>query len=204
MIRLAGLVVGPFAENAYVVGDDAACAVVDPGAEAPRILEAVGGRRVVAIVLTHGHADHIGALDEIRAATGAEVWCPEADAAYLADPALNLSGMFGAPFTVRPAERLYRDGDAVGAPPVVFRAIHTPGHTPGSSCLAHEGGFVLAGDTLFAGSVGRTDFPGGDAAMLVRSIRERLLPLPDETAVHPGHGPATTIGTERRFNPFLR
>lgn len=205
MNRIETLVVGPFQENTYVVGDDSRCVVVDPGDEAARILVAVGGRRVDAVLLTHGHADHIGALDEVRDATGAPAWCPRADATFLADPALNLSEAYGLTFTRRPAERLYDDGAPVGVPPLIFRAIHTPGHTPGSSALLLEpNGPLLAGDTLFAGSVGRTDLPGGDGSLLLASIRDRLLSLPDDLPVLPGHGPATTIGTERRFNPFLR
>lgn len=200
------LVVGELQTNAYIVGcpETKAAAVVDPGAEGERILKAAAaeGFTLRFILLTHGHADHTGAVAALRRATAAKVLVHRADALMLTDAALNLSLYFGAGYTAGPPDGELKDGDVVEIGKLALEVRHTPGHTPGSVSFAGAGA-VFSGDTLFAGSVGRTDFPGGSLQQLLRSIKERLLSLPDETAVYPGHGPATTIGEEREQNPFL-
>ncbi len=199
------ITVGWFAANCYVVGcpETREAMVIDPGDEAERILEVVDrlGVTVKYIVNTHGHVDHIGADLELKDRTGAPLCIHRLDAALLADPGRNLSSWTNPLPPVAPGW-LLEEGDVVEVGNLRFGVLHTPGHTPGGICLSGEG-VVFSGDTLFAGSVGRSDFPGGSHAALIRSIKEKLLVLPGETVVYPGHGPTTTIGEERRSNPFL-
>ncbi len=200
------LVVGPLAANCYIVGAESnkEGMVVDPGAEAGVILQKVKdlGLDIKYIVLTHGHIDHIGALKEVKEATGAEV-------AIHADDALSLSGQsfvaeqFGLAFQdPPPPDRLLKDGDSLDIGDPRFSVLHTPGHTPGGICLLGEG-VVFTGDTLFNYGIGRYDLPGGDSNQLMNGIHTKLMVLPDDTIVCPGHGPDTTIGAERQGNPFL-
>ena len=201
------LVVGPLAVNCYLVGDEQTreVVVIDPGGNARDILDTLLRDKLkpIAIVNTHAHFDHIIALTEIRAETGAPFYLHAAEAKVLASAQLGAS-MFGFPMSQpAPAEHLLHDGDEVRVGAIALKVLHTPGHTPGGICLWGDG-HVFVGDTLFQGSIGRTDLPGGDYATLMASIRDKLLTLPDETVVHPGHGEATTIGEERQFNPFLR
>jgi glyoxylase-like metal-dependent hydrolase (beta-lactamase superfamily II) len=179
--------------------------LVDPGAGAPDILAQVlkAGVRVEQIVLTHGHYDHIGALDEVRDALKIPAAIHAADAGMLPDPKLNLSGLFGRNGRLRPAENLLADGDEIRIGDLNLRVLHTPGHSPGGICLLAPG-MLLSGDTLFRASVGRTDFPGGDASLLLKSIREKLLVLDEATLVYPGHMEETSIGWEKRHNFFVR
>ena len=204
---LETLVVGPLAVNCYILGDESTREgiVIDPGGDPRKIIDTIKAAqlRVVAIVNTHAHFDHVGALNEVRDFTRAPFMLHADEAPILAGAQMS-AAMFGMSIAQpKPADRLLRDGDAVSAGSVTLRVLHTPGHTPGGICLL-EDKRVFVGDTLFQGSIGRTDFPGGDYGTLMGSIRDKLLPLPDETRVYAGHGTATTLGEEKRFNPFLR
>ncbi len=203
------LAVGPFATNCYIVGSEESRQgiIIDPGDDAAAILGRVAdlGLDIKMLVLTHGHIDHVGALKAVKEATGAEM-------AIHADDAKSLRGLRGVLQSIivpglfyplpPPPERLLRDGDSLDVGGLHFEVLHTPGHTPGGICLLGEG-VVFSGDTLFNYGIGRTDLPGGSYHRLVESIRSRLLTLPDDTVVYPGHGPETTIGAERAGNPFL-
>ncbi len=204
---LETLVVGALGVNCYILGDEDTreAVVIDPGGNARDILASIEKHqlRVVAIVNTHAHFDHVGALHSIRAETGAPFVLHEDEVAMLR-AAQSSAAMFGLSIPSQsPPERLVKDGDHVDVGNISLQVLHTPGHTPGGICLLNEK-HVFVGDTLFQGSIGRTDFPGGDYGTLMRSIREKLLPLPDDTIIHPGHGALTTIGEEKTLNPFLR
>jgi glyoxylase-like metal-dependent hydrolase (beta-lactamase superfamily II) len=202
---LETVVVGPFASNCYIVGSVSGKEgiIIDPGDEAGKILEKVGslGLDIKLIVLTHGHMDHAGALKAVREATGVEVAMHTDDAKTLRSHSLAMAfGLFYP--NPSPPDRFLRDGDVLDVGDVHFEVVHTPGHTPGGICLLGQG-VVFSGDTLFNYGIGRTDLPGGSHHQLLESIRTRLLVLPDDTIVYPGHGSATTIGAERKGNPFL-
>ena len=203
-MRIECIVVGDLESNCWIVGDegDGPLVVIDPGADPDRVLDAIGGRPVAAVVLTHGHFDHLGGASAVVAETGAPLFVHEADAGRLEDPDLNGGAAFGY-FVVAPGPaRLLGDGDIVEAGGLCLDVIETPGHTAGSICLlAPASGDLFCGDTLFRGSVGRTDFPGGDGRALRDSIA-RLAKLPPSTVAHPGHGPDTTLEYEARANPF--
>jgi len=198
---------GVFAENCYLVIDEQAgeCAIVDPGEDAGLILHKLEatGATPVAIWLTHAHLDHVLGVPRVAAETGVPVWLHAADRP-LYDAVPDQAVWFGLPSPPRlPApDHAFAHGAAVRVGGVSFDVRHTPGHSPGSVCLVSPG-VVLAGDVLFAGSIGRADLPGGDFETLIGSIERELLPLPDDTIVYSGHGPQTTIGQERRSNPFL-
>lgn len=196
------LIIGPLETNCWLVsGDGERLVVIDPAGEPIRLLEVVGGRTVEAVVLTHGHFDHIGAAAALVVQTGAPLLVHELDADAITSADRNGGRVFGFDVDAPPADRRLADGDLVEAAGVRLEVIHTPGHTPGSICLLGRG-HLFSGDTLFSGAVGRTDFPGGDARAMARSV-VRLAALPEDTTVHPGHGPDTTIGRERRINPFF-
>jgi glyoxylase-like metal-dependent hydrolase (beta-lactamase superfamily II) len=201
-----GFGVGSIDANCYIIGCEKTKegAVVDPGDEGMRILKRLEalGLKCKYIILTHGHADHIAALKQVREATGAEVLIHTKDADMLINPKLNLSMMIGMVLKFEAAERLLEEGDKIQVGEITLEVFHTPGHTLGGISLK-VGDFLITGDTLFAGSVGRSDFPGGNHNMLINSIKTKLLVFPDETKVYSGHGPATTIGYEKRYNPFL-
>jgi hydroxyacylglutathione hydrolase len=209
-VRIARFTLGPFETNCYIVAVEGspACWLVDVGYEPKEMLDAVRaqGLAPAAIVLTHAHCDHIAGVAEARRAfPDVPVWIHGAERQWLADPVLNLSEFGGLPVTAPGPDRELVDGEELRLDGSRWRVLHTPGHSPGGIGLYCEAaGVLLAGDTLFAGSVGRHDFPGSDGAVLARSIRERLYALPEDTKVLPGHGPATTIGRERRTNPFVR
>lgn len=191
------LPVGSLRANAYILympeREDAL--VIDPGAQPEAILKALDGRRLAAIVLTHGHMDHIGAVSALRG-PDTPVYIHEADARMLVDPSLSLAAMGGISPSQGEADVLLREGEVTIAG-VPLEVIHTPGHTPGSICL-RCGEELFTGDTLFLRGYGRTDFPGGDARQMALSLR-RLLALDGRLRVHPGHGEATTIAAERRY-----
>lgn len=202
------LVVGPLQANCYIVGDEATseALVIDPGGDADKILDVVAklGATVKMIVNTHGHVDHILANGRIKEATNAPIAIHAADAGMLTNPLAAFSFLLGVLKPSPPANVMLYEGDVLDAGDVHLHVIHTPGHSRGGICLYEEKeGVVFTGDTLFQGGIGRTDFPGGSHQTLLDSIRTKLLTLPDETVVYPGHGPATTIGQERRYNPFL-
>jgi glyoxylase-like metal-dependent hydrolase (beta-lactamase superfamily II) len=203
---------GPFATNCYVVHAPPSkdCWVVDASFEPGALVERVRRLELTPrlVILTHAHIDHIAGLDEVRRAFAKEkprVLIHEAEARFLEDPMLNLSGLYGAPFSTGPADGTLRGGETLELGATRWRVLFTPGHSPGGITLVCDAARVaLVGDTLFAGSIGRFDFPTSDEAALYRSIREDLYALPDETKVYPGHGPPTTIGREKRTNPYVR
>jgi hydroxyacylglutathione hydrolase len=208
-VILEMLTVGPFQENCYIIGDEQTGegALIDPGDEAARIALAVEqtGLEIGEIIITHAHIDHVGAV----ATLVDEYACPvlmHAEAEPMLQQLPTQAMMMGLRFGKVPAvDRHIEDEDVLEVGGLGLRSLYTPGHAPGHLAFYLESeGLVLAGDALFAGSVGRTDLFGGDMEVLLRSISERLMTLPDETRVLPGHGPETTIGAERANNPFLR
>jgi hydroxyacylglutathione hydrolase len=206
---LEKLTVGPFQENCYVIGDQESRigAIIDPGDEAARIAMAVEetGLDIGSIIVTHTHIDHVGAV----AALADEYACPvlmhdEAEPMLKELPTQAM--MMGIRFGKLPeVDRYVEDEEIVEVGDLRLRSLYTPGHSPGHLAFyLQDEGLVLSGDALFAGSVGRVDLPGGSMEVLMQSIEERLLTLPDDTVVYPGHGPRTTIGNERTSNPFLQ
>ncbi|MGZ5336208.1 MAG: MBL fold metallo-hydrolase [Solirubrobacterales bacterium] len=201
------LTVGPVQENCFVFRRDGseAALIVDPGDEAPRILAAVEdlGAKVEAILLTHTHFDHIGAVAPVAEATGAPVWVPEIEAPVLADPMAWTPPGFG-PFEGYEADHTLNGGEKLELAGFEIDVIHTPGHSPGHVTFSiPDEQAIFSGDVLFQGSVGRVDLPGGDGPTLMESLRNLVESLPPETRVHPGHMGLTTLGAERQTNPFL-
>jgi glyoxylase-like metal-dependent hydrolase (beta-lactamase superfamily II) len=204
-------VLGDFQTNCFCVRQNdevSECLIIDPGMGAEVLVQVLKerGYTPVEILLTHGHADHIGGVESLRQHwSGVRVSIHKEDAGMLTNPADNLSLMAGVMVQARPAEVLLNSEDTYyEAAGLRFKVLHTPGHTPGGICLyASDEDILFAGDTLFAGSVGRSDFPGGNHELLTQMIRQKLLILPEQTTVYTGHGPATIIGNEKESNPFL-
>ncbi|MCI9626968.1 MAG: MBL fold metallo-hydrolase [Clostridia bacterium] len=204
------MAVGPMETNCYIIADEKTNegAVIDPGADGSLILDKIEtlGIKLQYILLTHTHYDHIGAVAQLKRATGAKLAVSEEDAAGLTDGRWNLSAYGGSPVEAAEADILLKDGDELlwgrdGKQSI--QVLSTPGHTKGGVCFLC-GGELFSGDTLFAGSVGRSDFPGGSMDTLVQSIKTKLMPLDDGVRVYPGHGPTTTIGRERAGNPYIQ
>jgi len=208
-VKIVQIPNGTFAENCYLAIDEQAaqpeCVIVDPGEEAGLILHKVreSGAKPVGIWLTHAHIDHVVGVPTVARETGAPVWLHPADRP-LYDAVPDQAAWFGLTLPGRlPApDREMVPGAELTVGTLRFTVRHAPGHSPGSVCLVGPG-VVFSGDVLFAGSIGRTDLPGGDFETLIASIERELLPLSDDTIVYSGHGPETTIGRERRGNPFL-
>jgi hydroxyacylglutathione hydrolase len=205
-MKISGLTVGPLQENCWLVGAAPRCAVVDPGAESDRILAEIErlGLEPEQILLTHGHVDHIAHCAQVAERYGIGVWAHVADRPLLEGPQWpELESFLGARPCPRP-DRWVADGESLAVAGLELTVVHTPGHTPGGVCYVDPASrTILVGDTLFAGSVGRTDLPGGDWEALVRSIHERLFALDGDWTLLPGHGPETTLGAERLDNPFV-
>jgi len=203
------LTVGALQCNCSILGDEASgeAIVVDPGDDIPRIVALLLKHRLTVkqILITHAHIDHIAGAAKLKQLTGAPVFYNQRDLPLVKMMDMQAGWLGVATPEVHPPDDTLDDGRVIAIAGLTGSILHTPGHTQGSVCLHLPAeNLLLAGDTLFAGSVGRTDLPGGDGPMLIRSIRERLLTLPDDTIVLPGHGPRTTIGEERQSNPFLR
>ncbi|GIN73566.1 hydroxyacylglutathione hydrolase [Bacillus sp. J14TS2] len=198
---------GPLQTNCYLlVNERKECIIFDPGSQGEEFNQYVADQQLqpLVILLTHAHFDHIGAVDQVKKQWKIPVYLHELEGEWLTNPSLNGSGRFGDDITAQPAEYLITGEGELKIGPFSFEMFHTPGHSPGSlSYYIKEVQAVVAGDTLFAGSIGRTDLPGGSHSQLLLSIQTKLLTMPGETEVLPGHGPTTTILDEKRGNPFL-
>jgi glyoxylase-like metal-dependent hydrolase (beta-lactamase superfamily II) len=211
-MNIETLVLGDFQANCYCVRTDEKareCLLIDPGMNPEPLIRFLDheGLTPEMIVLTHGHVDHIGGVETVRQRwPKVQAAIHQDDAEMLTDPNANLSVLAETMVQARPAEILLgEDSPFLNAVGLRFQILHTPGHTPGGICLySAKDEILFAGDTLFAGSVGRADLPGGDFEQLITGIRHKLLILPEQTKVYPGHGPATTIRNEKKHNPFLR
>lgn len=201
------LTLGPIQANCYILGceETSKAALIDPGDEADRILMSLAEAQlqVEKIINTHGHFDHVGANSRIKSVTQAELLIHSLDAPMLAHLAASASAWGLNAEDSPPPDRTVADGDTICFGNQQLKVIHTPGHTPGGISLYNDL-MVFVGDTLFAGSIGRTDFPGGDYDTLINSIQDKLFTLPDDVTVYPGHMGTTTIGQEKRTNPFCR
>lgn len=207
-MKIYRVVVGPIQENCYIIKNEEnnEGVIIDPGDEADRIMATVkqaGIEKVPAILITHGHGDHISALDEVKAATGAKVYMSKEDAPMLKVWNSSLSYSTRRDKKFDPPDAFLTDGETLTVAGLEFSIAATPGHTPGGVCIKLDD-MVFCGDTIFLESVGRTDLPGGSYDALLAGIKTKILPLPDETKLLSGHGPATTVGWERRRNPFLQ
>ncbi|MDQ0269432.1 MBL fold metallo-hydrolase [Cytobacillus purgationiresistens] len=208
-MKYAQIPLGPLQTNCYVLTkENGTCLIIDPGGDGEKLIQAIKENQLkpIALILTHAHFDHIGAVDEVREEFAIPVYIHEKEAAWLLDPILNGSQSFqmGQMIRVKPADKIIVNEEQMQIGEFKFQVFETPGHSPGSlSFYFKEEGMVVAGDALFNGSIGRTDLRGGNHEQLLKSIHEKLLTLPEETVVLPGHGPETTIGHEMDGNPFL-
>lgn len=207
--EITAIPLGDFQTNCHVVripGSDA-CWIVDAGFGPQPLIEHVerAGLEPEAILLTHAHADHVAGLDAVRSRWPVPVWLHEAERGFCSDPMLNLAAAMCLNVSVAEPDRWLRGGETLELAGTKWRVLHAPGHSPGSCVFLHDdSGTAIVGDTLFAGSIGRIDFPTSDPEAMRRTILETLMGLPDATTIYPGHGPATTIGRERASNPWVR
>jgi glyoxylase-like metal-dependent hydrolase (beta-lactamase superfamily II) len=209
-MKVDRLVLGEYENNCYIVrsSDEASdCLIIDTGLDVLPLLKFLerGKLTPIAVILTHGHIDHIAGVEVLRKKyPSILIYIHKLDAEMLTNKTSNLSLMAGNPFAARKADYFLDEGDIIEKAGITLRVIYTPGHTPGGICLyAEKDDIIFVGDTLFAGSVGRTDFPGSSTSQLIEGITKKLLTLPEDTIVYPGHGPETTIGREKADNPFL-
>jgi len=210
-MKIEHLILGSYETNCYIVRENEAvkdCMIIDTGLEAEALIDFLkaGELNPKAAVFTHGHADHITGIPLLRDNyPDIRIYIHKLDAGMLTRATSNLSFLSGMIFRTKPADELIEEGEVIEAGGVKLEVFHTPGHTQGGiSLYSKDENILFSGDTLFAGSVGRTDMPGGNMRQLMESIKCKLLPLPEETVVYPGHGPATTIGQEKVSNPFLQ
>lgn len=196
---------GIFASNCYILGDSGEGAIIDCGVKAGEVKEVIekAGLKIKYIILTHGHIDHIAEVDRIREITGAKVVMHKDDAQSLSNSMLNGSTLLGSSAEFKSADGILNHGDVLEVGGLKLEVIHTPGHTPGGICIKVEDK-VFTGDTLFRTSIGRTDLGNGNYGDIINSIKTRLMTLDESVTVYPGHGGDTTIGFEKRHNPFLQ
>ncbi len=205
-MKIETLIVSPFEVNCYLIWDEdeKKAIIIDPGDEDELIIDTIGKLNLqpAAILLTHGHADHIAAVEPLKDKYGIKLYIGKGDESLLESPSANVSALMGFDITCPPADKVLTDKDVLKIGGIELTVIATPGHSRGGVCYFVQNK-LFCGDTLFNGSIGRTDLPGGDYQQLIDSINKNILSLPDEIICYPGHGPSTTVGEERRNNPFL-
>jgi len=206
-MKILKFTLGIFQVNNYLIYSPKTreAILIDSCEEVDPILDTIREEnlKLIYLINTHGHGDHILGNKKILEATEAQLLIHPLDAPYLSDPQLNLSGMFGFPYTSPPADRLVEEGDVIQISDISLSVLHTPGHTPGHISLT-DGKVAFVGDVIFREGIGRTDFPNGDYDQLIETIRTKIYTLPDSTVLYNGHGPETTVAHEREHNPFVR
>lgn len=206
-MKIRTLVVGALSSNCYIVKCESTGEgiVIDPGGDGSYILNSLKEMDVKLkyIINTHGHGDHISANDEVKDGAGGQVIIHRLDGEMLTEPMLNLSSWSGKKVTLKKADYFVEDGEEIVFGEITAKVMHTPGHTQGGICLLIDK-YLFSGDTLFQGSIGRTDLPGGSGTQIINSIKKKLLPLDEDSVVLPGHGPKSDIKLEKLYNPFLR
>jgi hydroxyacylglutathione hydrolase len=210
-MKIDHLILGEYENNCYVLrkSDEVSdCLIIDTSLPDPKLNNFLKRHNLnpLAVIITHGHADHIVGLTDLRKNyPDIKVYIHDLDQHMLTEAELNLSALVGRDFKTAPADVIVQDGDMIEIAGLKLKVLHTPGHTQGGICLyCQEDGVLFSGDTLFSDSIGRADFPGGDMEQLIQGIRAKLLTLPEETKVYPGHGQATTIKREKKFNQYLK